>query len=357
LHIVYNFIGVKTTGGRAHPLDNKIIVLEYEKMRIACVFTVKNEEETILQNIKYHSCIGVTDFYIFLNNSTDRTKEIIKSVPNLSVHEDLGYQDLIMYNVDKPELDLDLIKRHFSTHSTLRQIFHANMALELCKEEKIDWLIHLDPDELICVDTTRVKQDSLKSFLTNLDNNIDAVSFNNLEVIPTKVESNFVFEGHLFKTQNVANELSGWPKSMLFNPISKTFLPAGWFWGHSSGKVALRPHHNSYFTSSHECYTEGKQITSECLLHYNIQSLKQFLNKYKNFANYPNRRGARPLRLLLRDIVNNDSFSKEFLTNYFEEYILYSEKDIALINELNSIAIKEIRSVSDFFFQALDKSD
>jgi hypothetical protein len=211
-------------------------------------------------------------------------------------------------------------------------------------------LIHLDPDELICIDTNKVEKESLKFLLASLGKGIDAVSFQNLEVIPIKIEVDYAFEDRLFKTQLVDENINGWPKSVVFNSFSNTLSPAGWFWGHSSGKLAIRPRCGSYFTSSHECYVEGDRIQLEYLLHYNITSYRQFLNKYRNFANYPNRRNARPLRLLLIDIVNSSRFSEEFLKNFYEEHIIYSENDITKIKDFNKHAIKEITAVSDFFF-------
>ena len=326
-------------------------------MRIACVHTVKNEEDVILHNIEYHSHIGVTDFYLFLDDSSDNTKDKIRTVPHICYFEDLTYQDLLPFVEDKPELDLELIEDYFSTHLGLRQVCNANMVLEICRNEGIDWLVHLDPDELICIDETRVEEDSLKLFLSSLDGSVDAVSFVNLEVMPTKTDVDFVFEDHLFKNNSAIRIQSGWPKSKLFNPFTNSYMPAGWFWGHSSGKLAVRPRSSSYFTSSHQCYVEGDRISSRFLLHYNIYSLNQFLNKYRNFANYPNRRRARPLRLLLRDVVNSDRFSERYIAEYYEKHIKYSESDIELIRKMDSGAIREIRSVSDFFAQRQEQAD
>ncbi len=324
-------------------------MVKKETLRIACVYMVRNEEAMLPHNITYHKFIGVTDFFVFLDHSTDGTKSKIQTVHNLRYFEDLPYQELLRYNLNKPNLDLELMRQHFSTHSSLRQVLNVNMALEMCKIEGIDWLILLDPDELVCIDEEKIEKDSLKGFLADLDKSVGAVRFRNIEVVPTRMEVGHIFEGHLFKSYRVNGEVRGLPKSQLFDPFTNTMAPAGWFWGHSSGKLAVRPCRDSYFISSHQCYTYGETVSKDYLLHYNIYSYRQFLNKYRNFSDYPNRRNARPLRLLLRDLVNSGSFSDGFLVDYYKKNVMYSEEDIELIRSLMEDAFHEIYSVSDFF--------
>ena len=320
-------------------------------MRIALISTVKNEEGTILQHLAYHRFLGVTDFFIFLDHSSDGTKDKIAELPSLTLNENLTYEDLLPFNQDKPELDLALIQRFYATHLGMRQILNANMALAMCRQAGIDWLLQLDQDELICLHKTRVEEGALERFLSSLDEDVGAVSFQNLELVPNRIEAEYAFEGRLFKNHAVDASNPDWPKSRIYNPFTKGMTPAGWFWGHSSGKLALRPNRNAYFISSHQCQTDGKIIKAQFLLHYNISTFKQFLNKYRNFAHYPNRPRARPLRMLLINVVNKGGFSDEFLLDYFREHILYTEEDIELIRRLDERAVVEITAVSDFFSQ------
>lgn len=322
-------------------------------MRIGCIFTAKNEEELITRNIHYHRFMGVTDFFVFLDYSTDQTKDLLKGIPNLRRFENPGYSDLLPYNLNKPELDLELVSKRFSAHNGVRQVLHANMALELCRVENIDWLIHLDPDELICIDTDQVEKDSLKDYFLSLDKGVGAVIFRNLEVVPTKVEPRYVFQDRLFKNY-LDGDLTGLPKTEIFNPYTGDYTPAGWFWGHTSGKLAVRVLPNSYFTIlTHLFQTEGEIIEADFLLHYNIFSFGQFLNKYQNFNNFPKftslGRPVRPLRTLFVELVNGHHFSDDYLRDYYQKHIAYSPQDIEGIREVYNSAFIEIDSVSDFF--------
>ena len=323
-------------------------------MRIGCVITAKNEEDMITQNIHYHRFLGVTDFFVFLDHSTDRTKNLLRDIPDLHIFENPAYAELLPYNLNKPELDLDLIRRQFPEHNGVRQVLHANMALELCRVERIDWLINLDPDELICLNTDRVEKDSLKDFFASLDKNVGAVIFRNVEVLPTRMEPHYVFEDRLFKKEQPDENMTGMPKTELFNPYTGARIPAGWFWGHTSGKLAARVLPDSYFALlTHLFHTPGEIKSVDYLLHYNILSYRQFLNKYRNFQDFPKftslGRPVRPLRTLLVELVNDGHFADDYLADYYRKHILYSSEEIEIIRKEHPSALIEINSVSNFF--------
>jgi hypothetical protein len=172
--------------------------------------------------------------------------------------------------------------------------------------------------------------------------------------MPTEAEPRYVFDGKLFKNiQLVGENLQGLPKTEVFNPYTQAWIPAGWFWGHTSGKLAARVLPNSYFTHlTHLFHTDGEIIKSDYLLHYNILSFRHFLTKYRNFKNFPRLtslgRQVRPLRTLLVELVNDPNVTNDELLDYYLKYIAYNPEDIATIQKFNPAAIIEIESVSNF---------
>jgi hypothetical protein len=323
-------------------------------LRIGCVFTLKNEEDLIAPNIRYHRFLGVTDFFAFLDYSTDRTKSILQATPNVRIFENLSYADMLPYSLNKPKLDLDLIREKFEAHNGVRQIFHANMALELCRREKIDWLISIDPDELICLDTNHVGKDSLKDYLLSMGKSVGALIFRNIEVVPTRVEAAYPFEDRLFKNAELGGDSSGLPKTEVFDPYTGVCVPAGWYWGHTSGKLVVRVLSDSYFAHlTHLFQTEGDIKTADLLLHYNIFSYKQFVAKYCNFKDFPKftslGRPVRPLRALFVKLANDSHLPKEYLMDYYKKYILYTAEEIETIRRKYDSAFVEISSISKFF--------
>jgi len=324
-------------------------------MRIGCIFTLKNEAELIAYNMLYHRHIGVTDFFVFLDNSTDDTKSTISSMPDTKVFENMSYDELLPYSLDKPELDHDLIREKFSAHNGVRQILHSNMALDICRKEGIDFLIHIDPDELICLNPDVVQEGSLKSYLENLPDSAGAVIFENIESVPMEIVSAFPFRDVLFKNTLPGNEsFNNLPKTAVLDPYTGKVVQTGWFWGHTSGKLAVRVTPEAYFSHFvHSFHTNGQIIKEKYLLHYNILNFHHFLVKYKNFKDFPQFTSfghkVRPLRTLFVRLVNDTQETGEELMEYYKNHIKYTNQDIQIIEKELTSPFIEINAVSSFF--------
>jgi hypothetical protein len=187
-----------------------------------------------------------------------------------------------------------------------------------------------------------------------MDKKVGAIIFRNIEVVPTRVEPAYPFEDQLFKNDEFRGDPSGLPKTEVFDPYTDSFVPAGWYWGHTSGRLAVRVLPGSYFTHlTHLFQTKGEIKTVDLLLHYNIFSYKQFVTKYRNFKDFPKftslGRPVRPLRALLVKLVNDNQISDTCLLDYYRKYILYTIEDIDTIKKKYDSAFIEIASISNFF--------
>lgn len=324
-------------------------------MRIGCIFTARNEEPLIGANIAYHRHIGVTDFFLFLDHSTDRTRAIAERVPGMRIYENIGLEELLPYSAARPGLDLGLIHRKFAEHNGVRQVLHANMALEMCRVEKIDWLLHIDPDELVCVNPRRVESHGLAEFLGALDPGVGALIFENLELMTMAFDPVCPFEGRLFKSQAVTEEAArGLPKTEALDPVTGARVPAGWFWGHTSGKLAARVLPRSHFTHFvHRFHTEDAIRTVPWLLHYNIASYPHFVSKYHNFCNFPAftslGRPVRPLRTLLVSVVNEYGLPDAALAEFYRREIAYTPQEIETVRNRLQDGVIRLDSVAEWF--------
>lgn len=63
-------------------------------MRVAALMMVRNEADLVATNIRYHASVGITDFFVIDNGSTDRTPDILAvladEVPGLRWTRDDG---------------------------------------------------------------------------------------------------------------------------------------------------------------------------------------------------------------------------------------------------------------------------
>jgi len=323
-------------------------------MRIGCLFTARNEADLIVPNLAYHRHLGVTDVFAFLDRSTDGTRRFLKSQPGTRVFEDLALDQLLPYSAGKPDLDLDLIQRRFTAHNGIRQILHANMALDLCRREGIDWLVNIDPDELLLPVSQGAGQGALRDFLGQAAPSIGAFVFENLEFIPLQMNPSPLFSGRFFKVPMPGIDLTGLPKSTLPDSRTKEVVPTGWFWGHTSGKLAVRV--ASAMAFSHlvsRFQTTGRVVRTNWLLHYNILGFQHFLTKYRNFSDFPSHtslgRPVRASRLLLVELVNGGRLGEAELEEYFRTNILYRPDEVAFIKDRCPAAIAEIAGAETFF--------
>lgn len=101
------------------------MIIVKPRLKIVATILTKNEEDIIGTNIEHHLKQGVWKFIVTDNNSSDRTREIAASYPE------------VVEIIDEPGDD----------HNQSKWV--TRMAQIACKL-KPDWIVHLDADELWC---------------------------------------------------------------------------------------------------------------------------------------------------------------------------------------------------------------
>jgi hypothetical protein len=95
---------------------------------LASFAVVRNEERFLREHLLYHRALGVSRCYLFLDRCTDKSEQIALSCPWVRI-------------IDAPR---DLAKpSNISSH----QILCSGIALNLARNDSVDWLMHIDPDE------------------------------------------------------------------------------------------------------------------------------------------------------------------------------------------------------------------
>jgi len=316
-------------------------------VKIAIVYTVKNEERLLRQNILYHKAIGIDCFFVYLDNSTDTTKDSIK---------DLSYVNI--YNSVKPEKyeNVSFLNKFTSQakeHHTARQCLNTYDAKQLCKEQQIDWLISIDADELFVPDIKKEKD--CKSFFLGIGTDINVINFRVYEALQRRISYNNVFkEETLFKTKNTFKRRFEKLYKNIFNPFSNELVKFPYWYGQYLGKSAIRvnsmviPHNVHRYRNKNGATLNVLQKGS--LLHYHFYDAKDFIKKFKNFKKHPdtflsgNKVGS--LKLLLRDVVNKSGMNEVALNEYFVNYLMFSEREVR----------KLLRDKLFYIFQRKEKS-
>jgi len=127
------------------------------KARVAICAIFKNEGPYILEWIAHHSLIGVTDFYIADNISSDGSSELLSRL-----HDD----GLITHLLWPTE------------HGVKPQLPAYQHLAELAKTDNIDWVLFIDADEFVILDDDIIDIQSAIIEITKNDNNVSGIAIN-----------------------------------------------------------------------------------------------------------------------------------------------------------------------------------
>jgi len=176
------------------------------------VTTLKGPEQTLLSWIEYHLGIGFDHLFLFFDDVNDSAIEYARRYPVEKVSVILC--DIELRERQKSQPFYSFISPFLENEVIARQELNADTALLLAKEMGIEWLLHIDIDELFY--TTSNLTDHFKNLK---DDNVGMLTYMNLEGVPEKsnIDDYFVdvtlFRNHLSNiklTPNTSECLNFW---------------------------------------------------------------------------------------------------------------------------------------------------
>jgi hypothetical protein len=213
-------------------------------LKIGISTTVKNPHK-LNDWIKYHLNIGFERLYIVFDNEDEDTSLITKSPKVQIFKNDTNWKQQIstLANMDQFINDTkEVMSRQITNFANVRNY---------AKKDGIDWLLHIDGDELFYPESTPLN--------TIFNQTADSISFQNLEMIPKRDNYDNCFkEGIDFKVN-----------SRIFN-------------AYSNGKSAVKVNSSSEISGVHGFFG-GKQYVSSIgkILHYPSCNFDEYISKYK----------------------------------------------------------------------------
>jgi len=125
--------------------------------RVALCAIFKNEAPYVLEWIAHHRLIGITDFYVADNISTDGCSELLNSLHN----------------------DGQITCLPWPTSPGVKPQLPAYEKLaELAKKDGIDWALFIDADEFVILDDNHQDIQSAISKITNEDDAVSGIALN-----------------------------------------------------------------------------------------------------------------------------------------------------------------------------------
>lgn len=346
-------------------------------VKFAISYTVKNEARLLPDAIAYHREMGCSQFYVFWDGTSDNAPDLIAGMPDVSCRETFKVDELkdppawIAEIVHKWEHDMDVRKR-----------INTYYATKMAREAGIDWLISIDPDELLYVnDKDKLDNSYFTSLLKTIAPEIDQILFRNLESIPSKIKSqqpfceNTMFLNRFPFTETVwrysralLGRLSRSPKAVALydyffyyvrffgalprkfkNPATGETIYAGYFLGYSSYKSAIRTTRSEEFNFCTHCWLKFRRrprnFFAGNVLHFDLLDAQYFINKFRQ-----RQQGIIlpifHLRYTLANVARN--LSDEQVYAFFRKsFILEDPKIVGRLKKKN--IVREVHIASTFF--------
>jgi hypothetical protein len=321
--------------------------------RAAIVMTVRNEQDLLRSNVLYHRHLGIERFYVFLDGTTDRTPDTVADLDAVMILPSSSAESFLEVGTRRDRHDhspgLREVVLKSASHHEARQMLNTIVALERARDEGIEWLISLDPDELICLDPQVTMEGQLVDFLTSLPSSVEAVSFPTSEIVQRRATyENVLAEATLFKHER------SWVPRPLYDPYRKQvrrhfYQPRkvlglavpkrktlSWWYGHRLGKSAARtsldllPRVHTFGR-----FDGGRLETRSAgrLLHYLLYSADDFVKKFKNYVSHPDTLvSGHALSYRKRvwiDMVNDPSMSEADLRDYYDRWVAFDDAELA----------------------------
>lgn len=187
-------------------------------MLISTVSTVRAPRTDLEMFVNYYLNQGVDRMFLFFDDPLDESFDYFRAGRRLTcVRCDADHW--------RGAADISSFDR--------RQAYNARLGLQWARRDAIEWIIHIDHDELIFA-----KKQSLKDFLSKIDPDVDAVVFRPLEATSkVKCKGHYFEEIHWFKTQtSIIPHAQGIARRL----GCRRSFQYGYFRAHDIGKTATR---------------------------------------------------------------------------------------------------------------------
>lgn len=276
---------------------------------IAITTTVRSDLDSIKSFINYHLNVGISYIFIFFDDPQDANFNYFQFY-----HKSV--QCILCNTQHWQTLSCDA-----KSNIEHRQTSNANWALSEAKKKGLDWISHIDIDELIYT------KKNLKQALANLPKSIDVLWLPPLEAIPEQLNCKNPFkELHTFKRLNCKDEqyYDGHNRAAYFH--------GEYFRGHTGGKSITRLSNKVADLKLHQpiavepCTLKVSSLSHCYLLHYDCYDYHSWFTKWLRRIDGTATSGGRDNRkkqlASFREAYHKEDSVNELFTLYKKLYFI-----------------------------------
>jgi hypothetical protein len=358
--------------------------------KFAVTYTVKNEARLLPSAIEYHLAAGCSRIYLFWDNTTDNSAELVAKYPQV-----IARKSFRPYELQNPPPWLSEILPAWEPDLDVRKIANTFYSAQDAAKDGIEWLVGIDADELILMSRHEQElENHIPRYLEKTPNDIDQLLLPNLESVPTSAETENPFTDCVYFlnrfpatetvwrysraalariTPSSEARVTRFPKliawydwlfyelrfagalhRMMREPGTQRRIPGTYFLGYSSHKSFIRTDRVRDFQfATHEWkpfVRRPRSLRTGNVLHFDMLDAAYFVLKFKQ---RPAPRDIFYLRYMLGTVAREHS--PEEVREFFETYIAVCDpKRIELLRKRGILV--EIRSASNLLKKLLKTS-
>ncbi len=305
--------------------------------RAAIATTLRNAEPVLESFIVYHLSVGFERLFLFFDDPSDpslgiarRFTEVTPVLHDAALRRRWEAAPMVAEGWNPGCIDTEVMAR---------QMLNAQVAMEMALEQGIDWLLHIDADELFYSFT----ESAPEHFRQLADRGVACVSYPNHEAVPERADvDDFFREVTLFKRNPTTRNDPGFTprQSQLLRSVPQ--IPRKFFLFYGNGKSAARVSAAARVASVHDWQVQAgqrlKAHKNPVILHYPVCGFRHFWDKYATLGRFDDRwfgtidinRAIGSFHTESRDVVSGGD--REAARRFYEERVVIGDR--ATIREL-----------------------
>ncbi|XP_039002592.1 glycosyltransferase-like KOBITO 1 [Hibiscus syriacus] len=293
--------------------------------------------EQILPWMFYHKVIGVATFFLFVEGhaASPNVSKVLESISGVKViyrTRELEERQAKSRIWNETWLS-SFFYKPCNYELFVKQSLNMEMAIVMARDAGMDWILHLDTDELI--HPAGAREYSLRQLLLDVPNNVDMVIFPNYESSVERDDIKDPFtEVSMFK-----KNYDHLPKETYFGMYKEsTRGNPNYFLTYGNGKAAARIQDHLRPNGAHRWHNYMKtpneiKLEEAAVLHYTYAKLSDLTSRRDRCGCKPTKEDVKRCFMLEFDraafIIASTAKDEEML-NWYREHVVWGDKDLRL---------------------------
>ncbi|KAF5737676.1 hypothetical protein HS088_TW13G00564 [Tripterygium wilfordii] len=293
--------------------------------------------EQILPWIFYHKVIGVSNFFLFVEGkaASPNASKILEAIPGVKVIYRTGEleEKQAKSRIWNETWLASFFYKPCNYELFVKQSLNMEMAIVLAREAGMDWIIHLDTDELL--HPAGAREYSLRQLLSDVPGNVDMVIFPNYESSVERDDIKEPFsEVSMFK-----KNFDHLPKDVYFgNYREATRGNPNYFLTYGNGKSAARIQDHLRPNGAHRWHNYMKtpneiKLDEAAVLHYTYPKFSDLTSRRDRCGCKPTKEDVKRCFMLEFDrsaFIIASTATEEEMLRWYRERVVWTDKTLNL---------------------------